>query len=61
MNYKMIDFTKPNHMAKLLLFSDFSKITEIVCSGAFLDKWHTAKLSLLWHCYTPEKRKANTS
>ena len=48
-------------MAKLLLFSDFSKITEIVCGSAYLDKWHTAKPNLLWHCYTPEERKASTS
>lgn len=62
MNYKMIDFlTKPNHMAKLLLFSDYSKFTEIVCGGAYCNKWHTAKLSLLWHCYTLEKRCATTS
>lgn len=44
-------------MAKLLLFSDFSKITEIVCGGAYLDKWHTAKLSLLWHATHLRKEK----
>lgn len=42
----MIDFYKAKSHCKVTAFLGLFKITEIVCGGAFFDKWHTAKLSL---------------